>query len=103
MARRKSKSHTVFSAFTDGADFFWECQQVIALRLMRIAGGGGPARRETRRMFAEKAVAAATAQFAAAAVLPVQGLVGAADAASTVYRRALRANRRRLTPRNSRR
>lgn len=100
MANRRSKRRTVFSAFADGAEFAFECQQVIALRLMRIAGGGGAARRETRRMITEKAVAATNAQIAAAAVLPFGGFVSAANAASTVYKRALRANRRRLTRKN---
>jgi hypothetical protein len=47
-------------------------------------------------MVSEKAAAAVRAQFAAARALPSGGPSGAAAAAKTVYRRAVRANRRRL-------
>jgi hypothetical protein len=77
--------------------FALACQQVIALRMFRVAFGGSRSRRETTRMVAEKAAAAARAQLAAAAALPTRGPKGAASAAAAVYRKAVRANRRRLS------
>jgi hypothetical protein len=72
------------------------CNQVIALRLARIAFGGASGQREASRMITEKAAAAVRAQLAAAQVLPTRGPVGAAAAAVAVYQNAVRANGRRL-------
>jgi hypothetical protein len=80
----------------DAFSFAIACQQVIALRLVRIAFGGADARREATRMVTEKAATAVEAQFAAATALISGGPAGAAAAAAQVYRRAVRANGRRL-------
>jgi hypothetical protein len=80
-----------------------EAQWVIALRTMLIAAGGAAAATEANRMIAEKLVAAAQAQVAAASALATgRGLDGAARAAAKPYRRAVGANRRRLTRRHKR-
>jgi hypothetical protein len=63
-------------------------QEVIALRLLRIAFGGVGAQREVRRMFIEKATTGSEAAFAFAS--------GGPTAAAAVYRKAVAANRKRL-------
>lgn len=80
----------------DGLSFALACQQVMALRLVRIAFGGTSAQREMTRMVTEKAAAAAEAQVAAAIGLATGGPAKAAKAAANVYRRAVSANGRRL-------
>ncbi|SRR5581483_6272621 len=74
-----------------------EAQGVIALRMLRLATGGALAEREASRMVTEKAAAAFEAQTAAALAL-VGGQRGAAvpKKAMRIYRRRVRANRRRL-------
>jgi hypothetical protein len=80
-----------------------EAQWVIALRLMLMAGGGAAAAAEAQRMATEKMIAAAQAQVAAGVALATgRGLDGAARAAAKPYRRAVGANRRRLTRRHTR-
>ncbi|MBV9550133.1 MAG: hypothetical protein JO256_10730 [Alphaproteobacteria bacterium] len=66
-----------------------ESQQVIALRVMKLAGGGRPAEAEFQRMTAEKLTAAAQAGLKL-----MTG--GSADSILRDYRRKVRANRRRL-------
>jgi len=77
--------------------FVMDCQTVIALRMMRIAGGGEVAAREAIRMVTEKMEAFAGAQMAAVAAMPRHGLPGAAAAAERRYRRTVSQNRRRLS------
>ena len=69
-----------------------ESQQVIWLRMSRLAAGGAVAQREAQRMITEKAVAGLrmAGHFAAG---------GGADGATTHYRRKVRANVRRLSRR----
>ena len=67
-----------------------ESQQVIALRMMRLAGGGKMAEAEIQRMTAEKVTA-----MTEAGVKLMTG--GSADSVVSDYRRKVRANRRRLT------
>jgi hypothetical protein len=77
-----------------------EAQQVIALRMMRLAAGGALATREANRMVAEKATTLAEAQWAAAAALAgAHGARIAATRAFGTYKRAVRKNRRRLSRR----
>jgi hypothetical protein len=76
----------------------WEAQQVIALRLVRIAGGGARGRAETQRMMSEKFAAAVEAQAAVTA----SAIEGGADHRAgkkllDVYGKRVRANRRRLS------
>ena len=85
-------------AWFDAAAFATEAQWVVALRMVRLAAGGALAATETQRMVSEKVLAGAQAQIAAASALTAgRGFAGAARAAATPYRRAVRANRRRLT------
>jgi hypothetical protein len=78
----------------------WDANLVIALRMMRLASGGALAQREAQRMILEKATAIAEAQVAAAAkLLAGSGANAATKSAAGVYRRKVRANRRRLVRR----
>jgi hypothetical protein len=74
-----------------------EAQQVIGLRLARLAGGGHSAWAEAARMTSEKIAALSEAQTAA--VMAVLTGKAAAVPARTLalYRRKMRANRKRLT------
>ncbi len=67
-----------------------ESQQVIALRLMKLAGGGAAAEAETQLMMSEKmsAMTEAGAKLMAG---------GSADSVVSDYRRKVRSNIRRLT------
>ena len=75
-----------------------EAQQVIALRLMRLAAGGALAESEAGRMFAEKVEALGEAQ-AAAAIAAIKGGNSnqVAKKALGVYKKRIRGNRRRLS------
>ena len=65
-------------------------QRVVALRMMRLAGGGAAASREAQRMVLEKIAVAAEANLML--------LSGAGPHSVTKrYRRAVRANERRLS------
>jgi hypothetical protein len=76
----------------------WEAQNVIALRLMRIAVQCPRSQTEVRRMVAEKVAALAEAQSAAAtAVIKGGKSHRVAKKVLGVYRKRVRANRRRLT------
>ena len=76
----------------------WEAQSVIALRMMRLASGDVRGQAELNRMVVEKITAAAEARVAAAAAM----MNGHRDhviagKALTVYKKRVRANRRRLS------
>ena len=75
-----------------------ETQGVIALRLMRLMSQGSRSRIEARRMVTEKVAALAEAQAAAAATV-VKGGKGhrVAKKVLGVYKKRVRANKRRLT------
>ena len=85
-----------FKAFQLGL----ETQSVVALRMMRLASGGARAQTEARRMVSEKAAAAVEAQVAAtaAAVAGHRDHVIAGKALK-VFRKRVRANKRRLSRR----
>jgi hypothetical protein len=75
-----------------------DAQRVIAMRLARISGGGAAADVECRRMVSEKFAAAAASQAAAAVALAGgKGIETAATLALAPVKRAVRANRRRLS------
>jgi hypothetical protein len=80
----------------EGTRLAIEAQQVIALRLMKIAAGGAGAQREVARMMTEKAVAATEA----AATLATGG---SRRKVVRRYRPHIRKNKRRLSkpPRRS--
>jgi hypothetical protein len=74
-----------------------EAQQVVALRMLRLVGGGRKAEREFQRMFAEKAeVFAETATTAMAALAASKSSTAVAHRAVRGYRTRVRKNRRRL-------
>ncbi len=83
--------------WTDAAMMGFEAQQVIALRMWKAGMGGAAAVGEAERMVTEKAQAA----FDAQRILATSALAGAAhlgpERAVALYRRRVRANRRRLT------
>ena len=75
-----------------------EAWAVIALRMTKLALGGAAAQRERQRMVSEKVAAAAEAQIAAGLALAANGRRRAAGKkALAVYRKRVRANRRRLS------
>jgi hypothetical protein len=76
----------------------WEAQQVIALRLMRIAAGGSRGRDEAERMVTEKVAALAEAQAVVTASAAGAGAGhGTGKKVLNVYGKRVRANRRRLS------
>ena len=83
--------------WTDAAMMGVEAQQVIALRMWTAAMGGAAAMGEAERMVAEKAKAA----FDAQRIIATSALIGAPhlgpERAVALYRRRVRANRRRLS------
>jgi hypothetical protein len=82
-----------FDAFVLGI----EAQQVIALRMAKFAMGEDPHGEEARRMVTEKAAAALEAQLGAVQAMVTGDVAGASDHVLAVYRREVRANRRRLS------
>ncbi len=82
--------------FADAMAFGLDCQEVVLRRISRIARGDGLAVREANRMIAEKMTTAMTATFNAAVAWPSGGEVAATEAATDTYRKAVRANKRRL-------
>ncbi len=80
----------MFGTWTNLVMLGIEAQQVIWLRMMKLAGGGPTAGFEAHRMVTEKVVAAAVASG--------QIMTGAsADVVLRGYRRKVRSNARRLT------
>ena len=77
-----------------------EAQSVIALRMMRLAGGGARGRTEATRMVAEKVGALAEAQTAAGvAILTGRRPKIVAGKVLNAYKKRVSANRRRLSRR----
>ncbi len=80
------------------AQLSMEAQSVIALRMMRISGGGAAAQSEIQTMFSEKAAALGQAQLAMA-----QGFMTNADHTRTarkvlsIYKKRVHANSVRLS------
>lgn len=85
---KRRRSMTAF--WTNAMMLGLECQQAIALRLLKLSKGGKQANRESRRMVSEKAAAAVAASR--------QFLQGASPTRLTKsYRAKVRANVRRLS------
>ncbi len=86
-----------WKAWLDAAIFAGEAQTVIAMRMMRLAGGGALANAEAQRMVTEKLAAFAAAQAAAGVALAAGKRPKVAmTRAMTPIRKRMRANRRRL-------
>ncbi len=76
----------------------WDAQGVMALRLMKLAGGGPAAQSEAGAMISEKVAAFFEAQaVAATAVLGGSSGARSATMVLNVYGRKVRANKRRLS------
>lgn len=87
----------MMKAWMETARFAADSQQVIALRMMRIAAGGPLAATETTRMVSEKVAAFAEAQGVFIAAMATGATMAVATTkAYAPYRRAVRANSRRL-------
>lgn len=83
--------------FVDAAALSVAAQNVIAMRLIRIAAGGPVAQAECRRMVYEKFEAAVAAQAAAAGALARgKSMETATRVALAPIRARVRANQRRL-------
>ena len=76
----------------------WDAQQVIALRMLRIAQGGRRGHKEIGTMTAEKVKALVEAQYALARVAP-RSSHQAAKTILGVYRKRVRKNKGRLSRR----
>lgn len=81
---------TWFGLSWDAAQLHFESQQVIGLRLMKLAAGGPGAQAEAHRMVNEK-----TAAIVEAAITLATG--GSATKVVRRYRTHVRANQRRLS------
>jgi hypothetical protein len=92
MSRRKSP----FSAFFDMMSLYGEANAVIALRAAGLATGA-TAGREMSLMMSEKVDALFRANAAAAKAILSGRAEAALPAATAVYARTVRANRRRLS------
>jgi hypothetical protein len=94
MARRRS---SWFGLSMSAMQLGLEAQNVIALRMIKMAAGGAAADAEFQRMFTEKAKAAVDAQVQ----IGISAMSGSLDLAPArtiaLYRRRVRANRRRLS------
>ena len=94
---RKRPLFTMMNAWFEAARFASDSQRVIASRMMRLAEGGPLAASECTQMIAEKVAAFSEAQGILLAAMATGGnMTTAATKAYAPYRRAVRANRRRL-------
>jgi hypothetical protein len=76
-----------------------DAQRVVALRLMRLSGGGAAGATEARLMVADKMAALTEAQFAAAAAVLTGDSHKLANKVLRVFKKRVRANRNRLANR----
>lgn len=87
----------LMNAWFEAAQFGADSQHVIAMRMMKLASGGPQAATEARRMVTEKINAFGVAQAAImSALVSGSSIEAAAVKAYVPYRRAVRANSRRL-------
>ncbi len=88
---------SMMNAWFEAARFSADSQNVIAMRLMKLASGGPNAAKEATQMVAEKVAAFNESQGALmGALIAGKSFDTAAAKAYAPYRRAVRANRRRL-------
>jgi len=92
---QNGSAFNVMNAWFEAARFGADIQNVIALRMLRLAGGGPLAATEARRMISEKVFAFGEAQVRILSSLASGQSVDVAKAYAP-YRRRVRANRRRL-------
>ncbi len=96
MRQGRSRMNKLFS---DTLKMSFVANQVIGLRLMKIATGGVRGRRESRLMVVEKIKAAADASLAAATSMATGQPHRAADRALAVYAKRVNRNLWRLSKR----
>lgn len=84
-----------WKAYFDAMSLALQAQQVVALRMLKLCDGGPLAALEAQRMVGEKAIAAMQAGIITAAAL-AQGKHPPQQRTLAPYRRAIKANRRRL-------
>lgn len=96
MRRRRSKMNKLFS---DTLKMSFVANQVIGLRLMKIATGGAHGKRESDLMVSEKLEAAAEASLAAAMSMATGQPHRAAERALAVYTKRVNGNLTRLSKR----
>jgi hypothetical protein len=96
MRRSRSKMNKLFS---DAFKMSFAANQVIGLRLLKIATGGAHGKRESELMVSEKIEAAAEASLAAATSMATGQPHLAAEHALAVYTKRVNGNLRRLTKR----
>ena len=91
-------SNPWFAFSFQAAQLGWEAHSVMALRLMRLAGGGASGQFEARLMVTEKMAALIEAQTSATTVA-IKGGKGHEIAQNflNVYRERVRGNKRRLS------
>jgi hypothetical protein len=93
----KERALMSMNAWFDALRFGADIQRVIALRMIKLAAGGPDASKEARLMVAEKVATFGEAQGAAFVALATGASPAtAAKRAHRRYRRAVRANKRRL-------
>jgi hypothetical protein len=96
-SRRSRGPSNPWAAFAGQAGFFFDCQAVVALRLLRIAGGGTIASSEANRMVSEKVSTFVDAHMDAISAFQHSGIEGASAAVARRYQKAVSGNRRRLS------
>jgi geranylgeranyl pyrophosphate synthase len=84
-----------FALTFQAAQLGLEAQSVIALRLMRLAGGGAPSLTEARLMVTDKTAALTEAQLAAAATVLAGNSHKLATKVLQVFKKRVRANKNR--------
>jgi hypothetical protein len=87
---RKRKTHVAAADWSSLMMLGMECQQAIALRLLRLSTGGAKARRESSLMVTEKMNAGVNAAYQIASGHSPASIVKA-------YRKKVRANIKRLS------
>ena len=88
---------TMMNAWFEAARFGADSHNVMALRMMKLSSGGPNAAQEATQMISEKIAAFNEAQGALmGALMSGSSFDAAAAKAYAPYRRAVRANRRRL-------
>jgi hypothetical protein len=87
----------IFNSWFDQMRFGADVQSVMTTRMMMLATGGPATAAEAQRMVAEKMLALGESQMAFVTAMALgHGFHKASRRAFTPYRRAVRANRRRL-------
>jgi hypothetical protein len=93
----KRRTPDLWSFSLDAFALGLEAQQVIALRMAKFAMGADLGGHEARRMVTEKASAAVQAHMGLVQAMATGDMASAPERTLAIYRRKVRANRRRLS------